>query len=445
MRKIIVATTGLMLVGALSAGVVSTASAATINFSGDARARFYYQDNYGSPLTLGANGVNRPDTSQTFWQSRVRLVFKIETKGGAYAVGRFRLLDSYPKGWDNGAGGAAGWSANGATANDSTSPSTASIRADIGYVGLPLGPVTIEAGTGVNTMDEFFRADNFYNFIRGKYTGGNTTVQLFMEKFSEYQQTGTVTSIDAKTGLAVSKTIIDDNYTSDDDVNHYGLRLIQKFNNSWQLDTTLFVLDNQQNNDGNTGFGWTGVVTGKINDVSVIVGGAYKSSDYMKYEGSLDDNGYGIYAGVNVPIGIASVSAVVGGTFNGYLASGDFGGDGQEPYVPFIMLSNASSTEVIGMLNTGIRLGSATGDAWFVNVAPSVKISDKLTLTGECTYAQVDVNMKNKSNLSLWEVGGIASYAVTDGAKISALLGYLNIEDSDNQPLGFGLALDLAF
>jgi hypothetical protein len=478
MKKIIAASAALVLLGAMA----STASAATITFSGDARARFYYKDNYApgaqfnTPVgTLNGKVVTTNGSDETYWQSRVRLVFKIETKGGAYAIGRFRLADTM-----NAAGvtGTPGWDGGGGTNYTGPGQNTSAgaynvnrgsyknnvndFRADIAYVGIPFsGGYAIEAGVGPNTMDRFFRADAPYNWIRGRYTNdqSGTTVLAFMEKLSEYRPLQNANNH----GLSYANDPYDDNANSDDDVNNYGLRLTQKLNGGWLLDASVFYLDDQQG--AQNGYGAVGRISGKINETTVYGGAAFRSADYQnwlyggtantrvsykdnsKYTADADMNGWGFFVGANQPIGIASIGLTAGMTFNGYTASGDFGEfDG----VPFVMLGNGSQNTTWGMLNTGILLGSAVSNAWFVNIAPSVKVSDKLTLTAEATYANVDMlgvsNGKYTTDgKSIVEVGGIAQYQIVDGAKITALLGYLNIEDADNNPLGFGLSLDLAF
>ncbi|MDR3089146.1 MAG: hypothetical protein LBU39_04935 [Desulfobulbaceae bacterium] len=419
MKKIIAATAGLMLAGS----IVASANAAKIDFGGDARARFNYRDNYQNAAKAAPQ-----DTEESFWSSRVRLQFKIETKGGAYAVGRFRLADGT-------------WDGSNNTAKNSTLAygEKSNLFVDQAYVGVPIGPITIEAGTGLNTMNEFLRADDAYDFVRAIYANENagTTVVAFMEKLDEYQER-TVSTTNPITGLTTDSTVIDDGYTNDDDVDQYGINLIQKFGGSWTMNgLVLYRNDQQADNDG---LAADFLFSGKAGDISLFAEVGYKEADY---QGS-DDDGYGGYVGARIPLGIASISMIAGATSDGFTASGDFGGDGQD-YAPFVMLSKAN-TEVLGMMNTGVLIGSAAGDSYFFHVAPSVKVSDKLTLTAEGTYMNADYAFTSGTrDLDIFEIGGIASYKVTEGASLTALLGYLDIEDADENPLGFGLALDLKF
>lgn len=447
MKKIIAVTAGLMLAGSIAA----SANAAEIAFSGDARARFNYQDNYQD-----VGKLNPKDTDQSFWNSRVRLQFKIDTKGGAYAVGRFRLDDGT---WDGGGNrGDVNYYTGGYNTNYGTK---SNLYTDVGYVGVPMGPIVFEAGVGYDDfVSEFLRAssDN-YTFARIRYATDATTLSAFYEKIREYEVTYSTNDAGEKV-QGVDNGNLDDN-----DVDQYGVNLIQKFDQNWSMNATVLYRDNQQalplnpdksSNDG--GVAADALFSGKAGDVGLWLELAYKQADYQSINYTSDkasttgDDGYGGYVAAKIPLGIAAVSVMAGATFQGFTASHDFGGDRQE-YAPFVMLSQPS-TEVVGFLGTGIMVGSTDGDAYFFNVAPNVKVSDKLTLTVEGTYMNADygkgtgsVNGKfgSVNSLDIWEVGGIAQYKVTDGASITALLGYLDIEDADENPLGFGLALDLKF
>jgi len=410
-------TTGLMLAGAMT---TTSAGAAEITFGGDARARFHALDNY-----QGVTQMAPKDSDESFWSSRVRLQFQINTKGGAYAVGRFSLTDGI---WDGQSGAEGSSLAYGKKSN---------LDVDIGYIGVPLGPIVVEAGTGYNTMNQFIRADDAYDFLRAVYATKTTTVVAFIEKLSEYQEN---TTTDPLTGEKVplldenGRQVIDNNFTTDNDIDQYGVNLIQRFDNGWKMNAVFFYRNNQQDNkDSMAG---DVLFDGRVGDIRLFAEIAYKEADYQ----DTDNDGVGGYVAVKMPLGIASVSVLAGATSNGFTASGNFGGDSQE-YAPFVMLSKANS-DVLGMLNTGVLIGSPTGNSYFFNVAPSIRVSDKLTLTAESTYMNADYG---DSNLNIVEVGGIAQYKVSDGATITALLGYLDIENADKNPLGFGLALDLAF
>ena len=46
---------------------------------------------------------------------------------------------------------------------------------------------------------------------------------------------------------------------------------------------------------------------------------------------------------------------------------------------------------------------------------------------------------------SAFEVGLDASYAVTDGASLNAIFGYVDFDEADYNPMGFGLSLEISY
>ncbi|MDR0477366.1 MAG: hypothetical protein LBH14_05450 [Desulfobulbaceae bacterium] len=456
MKKIIAVTAGLMLAGTIAA----SASAAEITFSGDARARYNYEDNYnGLAGGAGIHSTKVPvNQSDSFWNSRIRLQFQINTKGGAYAVGRFRLADGT---WEGNTGSTVNPPGGGGTGGSVAYAATntkSNIWVDVGYVGVPMGPVVLEGGLGYDDFtNDFLRAgttDNF-TFLRAKYATDQTTLYAFYEK------------------LRVDPLLGDATYTDGlNNVNQYGIDLIQKFNSDWSMNGTVLYRDDQQTAYDYSGAAADILVNGKLpNDIKIWAELAYKQADYQAggyYNNAVNsakegwsnksttgDDGWGGYVAAKFPLGNGvAISAMAGASLNGYTASPDFGGGKQAEYAPFVMLSQPT-TKDLGFLGTGVLIGSPDGDAYFVNVAPSVQASDRLTLTLEGTYMNADYGrgaylgnnryVNGINSLNIWEIGGIAQYKVTDGATISAMLGYLNIEDADNNPLGFGVSLDLKF
>jgi hypothetical protein len=402
MKKIIAAAAGLMLAGVMA----STAFAdAGVTFKGDARVRYYYQDNY-----------NLVDSKDTHWASRVRLEFKAESKGGAYAVGRFRLADAT---WDG-------------TQKTAKGGADSNLWVDKGYIGVPMGPVVVEGGMGYNTLNEFFRADIDTDFLRIKYATDTTTVVGFFEKWDEFNEVD-VTTLDAF-GVATTKTVIDNKGTTDDDIDLYGIYVEQKFGGGWVANGTLVLADNQQIDSkapikSNDGFGADVLVTGAVGEIGLAGELAYKAADL---QGTVDD-GVGGYVGVNVPVGPAAISASLGFTKDGYEASGDFDAVG-EIYCPLIMLSDDRA------ISTGHKIG-AGGDTIFVNVAPTFKASEQLSFMAEVTYADIDVDTGDTA----LEIGGQADYAISDGAVLRVLAGYLDIADAKENPIGVGLELEISY
>ena len=400
MKKMIAVTAGLMLTGSLV-----SAEAAEIVFSGDARVRYYLENNYIGATTDA--GLKNGDTSQSFWSSRIRLQFKITTTGSAYAVGRFVVADGT-------------WDGNNSDLTNASQPygggtlnygAESNLYADIGYVGVPLGPITVEAGTGYNTMNQFLRVDDPYNFIRGIYAIEGATVTAFMEKLRQGAEEILVSG---------------DTYIDDHDVAQYGVNLLAKLANDWSVNATVLYRNDRLAPDNNGGLAADVLFSGKANDIDLWAEIAYKQADYQSLNYTSDtpsttgDDGYGGYVAAKIPFGIASVSVIGGATFHGFTASGDFGGDAQE-YAPFVMMSNATG-DVRGMLNTGVMIGSRDGNAYFVGVAPSVKVSDKLTLTVESAYMNAEYKGAYKLLLSQTEGANLCQDQDTKARPPSCLL-----------------------
>lgn len=391
MKKIIAAAAGLMLAGAMA----STAFAdAGVTFGGDARVRYYYQDNY-----------NLVDSKDTHWASRVRLQFKAESKGGAYAVGRFRLADAT---WDG-------------TQKTAKGGEASNLWVDKGYIGVPMGPVVVEGGMGYNTLNEFFRADIDTDFIRIKYATDATTLVGFFEKWDEYNDALVVDPVTA------TSRVVKEPASEDDDVDLYGIHAVQKFGGAWEGTFTGVYLDDQQSDLD--GFGADMFVGGTAGTIGIAAELAYKEADL---QGS-DDDGLGGYFGVNVPVGAMSISATAGFTKDGYVASGDFDAVG-EVYCPLIMLSDDRA------ISTGNLIG-AGGDTVFVNVAPAFKVSEQLSLVGILAYADIDTTLAD----SALEVSGEVDYTISDGAVLRVMAGYLDIADVEENPVGLGIELEVSY
>ena len=396
MKKIIAAAAGLMLVGTMATAAFADPG---VTWKGNARVRYYYQDNY-----------NLVDSKDTHWASRVRLEFKAEAKGGAYAVGRFRLADSQ---WDG-------------TQKTAKGGESTNLRVDKGYIGVPMGPIVVEGGMGYNTLPAFFRADIDTDFLRAKYASDTTTVLGFFEKWDEYND---VTVVDPVTKLS---GVVKEAASEDDDIDLYGVHVIQKFGGAWTATGTLVLADNQQLLDNqravSDGFGADVNLVGAAGEIGIAAELAYKEADL---QGTVDD-GIGGYAGVNIPLGAASVSTTIGFTKDGYVGSADFCPD-DGIYNPLIMLSGYSP------ISTGILIG-AGGDTVWGNIAPRFQATEQLSFMAEVTYADID-----DIDTSVVEVGGKASYAVSDGAVLHAYVGYLDVENAEENPMGVGLSLEISY
>lgn len=388
MKKLIVAAAGLMLAGAM----VSTASADNVgtSFNSDARARGLYRQDYVPLQNLSFAG-DESDTSQ--WQSRVRLKFRSESKGGAYAVARIRLADST---WDG-------------TQRTRALGEGSNIYTDYAYVGTPMGPVNVEAGLLPFNITHFSVYDIRVDGLQVKYATDMTAVTAFYHKVDEFENDST--------GVVVPTDVVDD-----DDIDRFGVLLDQKFDGGWGLKGAVWTLVDNQSNDGDDGFAAAAEVKGAVGTVGLEFGAAYYEADFA---GTSDDN-IGAYGQAAVPFGALTLAGVVGMTQDGFVADGDFG--------PFIMMSDVSN------IATGIGIGR-DGDTLFAGFVPSVKVSEDLTLIGVLGYFDID----NDRVDSALEASAKAIYQVVDGATLTGEVGYLDFDGAEEPAIGAGVSLDLAF
>jgi hypothetical protein len=394
MKKLIVAAAGLMLAGAM----VSTASAdAGVSFTGDARTRAFYQQDY-----------NFIDSDTSNWNSRVRLKMKAESKGGAWAIARVRMADAK---WD------------GAQDQTKAAAQGSNIYTDYAYMGTPIadGPVSIEGGLMPFNITTWSIWDIRTDAANVAYKSDMTTAMFFYHKVDEFEN-------EPITGLVVPTDVIDD-----DDIDRYGGLLNQKFEGGWGLVASVWYQDDAQFTD-KTGVGVAAEVTGAIGSANVLGTAAWYEADMRLNKALLsdpDNDPWGVYGQAAFPMGAVTLTGGVGYTADGFVADGDFG--------PFIMLSDVSN------IATGIGIGSL-GETTFAAFVPSFKVSEQLTLTGVFAYADID-DYGNTDVDSAMEFSGKAAYVVTDGATLTAEAGYLDLDSDvlDEPAIGAGVILDIAF
>lgn len=383
MKKLIAAAAGLMLAGTMASAAV--AAEAGVKFSGDARARYYLQNEYASA-----------DSEDTHWNSRVRLQWKATSKGGAYAVGRFRLAD-------------ATW--NGTQSNRKGSDA-GNLWVDKAYIGVPFGPITVEAGLTYRNLSSFaydWRGADAIDFI---YKGEMSTVRAFIQVNDEYQE-DVVDEDGNVTGAA-------NDAENDNDIMMYGVRLDQKFAGGWGLSAYAAYQDDAQPTDA-SGVAAGLKVSGAFGGVTTAAEIAFQEAELL---GSTDD-GMGAYIEATFPVGPASIYGIIGVAQDGFEVDDDFAGQGN-------VMGNYSQISAFSL--------AADDDetlTWFV-VAPKFKASEKLTLGANLGYYDGD-------DESAFEIGLDASYAVTDGASLNAIFGYVDFDEADQNPLGFGLSLEISY
>ncbi|WP_457574126.1 hypothetical protein [Desulfolithobacter sp.] len=413
MKKVIAAAAGLMLVGAMA-----SAALAEVSLSGDARVRYIYKDSYD----FGATTKDGYD----YFDSRIRVKVEAKAKGGAFMKARMRF-DDYK--WDG-----QGW---GAWSEDKN------IWVDYGYIGIPMGNVTLMGGRMVGNFTEFFSYDTRPSRVMLQYQSGGLTVKALVDTLD-----------DANVGD--DNSTIDEN--DDNDFRAYGLIVSSKINNNWSVKAYARYQDDERKADDTTTTTITGTLTGTDNNVyiedpeditidpasidyttettphtdasgflgSIHVDGkvdtlsiaaelAYKESDVQ----GTDDNGIGLYANLAYAMGAMTPSVNLGITRNGYTADGDFG---------WIMIGDIEPLSVVS------NVGSSTTEWWWI--APTVKyaISDNLSLTGNLVYADVsDDDNDTATNLdaSYVELSAMLKYTVSEGADLYFGAGLLSPDFDD--------------
>lgn len=380
MKKVIAAAAGLMLVGAM----VSTASAA-VTFGGDARARMYSEHNYDLGAT-DATGerVNKKDQKIN---SRIRVKVNADAKGGAYARARIKIADG---------------NFDGATGKKA-------VVTDYGYIGVPIGPVTIEGGRINTSVTKFFKWDDRDDMLAAKWSNDMTAVQAWYIKSAELTDAAT-------------------DFVDDNDKNGYAAILTQKFGGDWSMTVGGFYFDDETPADES---GFTGTIgfAGPGGPVNLAGELSYANGDLTGSE----DDGYGGYLQAGMNFGATSVTLNGGFTKDGFAADNDFG---------FIMIAGASSITP-GAFDSGGKGLGLIGDTTWIGGIVSFKASEALSLKGILAYADI----------SDWgdafEISGSMVYVISDGANFQWDIGYLGVSVDDNDdeenPFGTAATLNISF
>ncbi len=384
MKKVLIATASLMLAGAMT----STAFADPgVSFSGDARARVKYLDEY---QTDGEYDV--------FFESRARLAFVGESKGGAYVKARFKLANGK---WDG--------------TSQTKGTHSRNISVDYAYLGVPMGPITIEAGLyddrGITPFTMY--ADDV-DTLQAIYQCENAKLTVFMDLLEELPS------------------------GSDDNRTAWGLVLEQGFSSDWKLVAGARYSYNP-NGKSDEGFIAGLDVTGQVNGMTLSGGLGYKDDIFA--DPFSDDDAYGLWARLDAPVGAATVTVIGGATFNGYTADwGEF--DAFYIFGDYTMISLGAGGGGLVTNAGGERLGF-WGDTFWGVLRGAYQANENLSLEAQIAYLNLDYDPWYDGNA--FEIGAKASYKILDGASLTAMVGYADAEDIDLNPLAFALSLDVKF
>ncbi len=214
MKKTIAISVGLLLIG--SVGVAS----AEVIFTGDARERMV--------LSRSGNlGLGDYTSNDDHNAGRVRFAFLANTPGGAYVTARVRLSD----------GRFDGVAMDGRTNQSGFQ----GIYTDYAYLGIPMGPVTLNAGVMPDLSSLFFRFDKRYDRVMVTYANKMTSASLFFDKF--YDQNAGTNTASSSSMYSTSKGTLKN---GDEDVNEYGVIVKQKFAADWNALGYFLYQDNQR-------------------------------------------------------------------------------------------------------------------------------------------------------------------------------------------------------
>ena len=364
MKKVIAAAAGLMLVGAM----VSTASAA-VTFSGDARVRAYYQTDYD--LGREADGVRTNEKEQS-WSSRVRVIIRAESKGGAYARARIRMADTT---WD----GTNLTRDRGAGSNS---------YVDYAYIGVPMGQFLFQGGLMPANLTKFTYWDRRADQAVLQWANDMTTLFLWYQKAAEFTNPAT-------------------DFIDDEDVDVWIGGWKQKFAGDMGITAVLGYQDDQTPVDASDWFG-TINFTGPVGPVALEAELAGQGEKLTVGE----DTGVGGYLQAGMDFGATSVTLNGGFANDGFESDDDFG---------FIMLGGASSITPSAFATFG-----AANDQWWVGGIVGFKASENLSLKGILAWSDI-------TNVGqAFEISGSLKYVISDGANFQWDIGYLSINAEDD-------------
>lgn len=360
MKKIIAAAAGLALAGTMA--VTATAAEDVrpqLTIKGDARVR----------MALNRDQITGAETND-FLDSRVRVQSKYKAKGGAYAIVRIRMGDAR---WDG-------------TRNTGDRGEGTNIRVDKAYVGVPVGPVTIEGGYTATSVTRFTHFDERDDRLSVTYKNEGTTLKAFYDKDAEN-----------------SFDLVDD-----EDSNTYGLQLNQKLGSDWTLIALAAYADDETASDVS---GFIGSISGmgKVGAVGIDADFMYVEEGGVRWgdtRSDADDDAFGGQVSVKTDIGAVALKGTLGFTDGGFRADRDWGYLMIGGYGPIMNISNIGNY----------------GDTIFGAVTAGFKVSDKVKLTGNVVYMDIDADVVE----SALEVSGQVAYAVSEGATLSAGLGLLD-------------------
>ncbi len=364
MKKIIAAAAGLMLAGSMAV----TATAAEMDrpqltIKGDARVRMHLQRDFIN------NKTGADIETNDYLSSRIRVTSKYKAKGGAYAIFRVRIADAK---WDGG--------------NQSLNyTESTNFRVDKAWIGVPVGPVTIEGGLTTRSTTSITSFDGRRDRLSFTYKNDGTNLKGFYDKNEEYFA----------------------DTTDDEDMNTYGLELHQAVGKDWKIAAVAAYQDDETPADAS---GFIGSISGfgKVAGLGIEAEFMYVEEVGVAWgdtTSGADDDAMGGQLSLSGKAGDVALKGTFGFTEDGFKADQDFGYLMIGSYSPIVNISNIGNF----------------GDTLFGGLTAGFKISDKTKVTGNLVYLDID------EAGSALEISGQIDYAVSEGARLSAGLGMVDL------------------
>ncbi len=399
MKKIIATAAGLMLAGTMAVTATATETERQqITVKGDARTRLHLQRDF----------LNGKETND-FVSSRIRVSSKYKAKGGAYARVRLRFTDTV---WDT---------VGNSLTNDSwtTGVDTGSnIIVDRAWIGVPVGPVTIEGGLTPTNVTRFTSFDERKNRLSFTYKNEGTILKASYDKNKEYFESDDITF---------------DDFDDDEDLNTYSLQLNQDLGEEWKIVALAGYQDDETPADA-------GGFIGSLGAFGKMAGLGAEAEIMFVEEGAAwgdtkatSDDALGGQVSLSGQFGDVSLKGTIGFTDGGLKVDRDYG---------YLMIGSYSPIVDISNIGNG-------GDTIFGGFVAGFKVSDKTKLTGNIVYLDIDVE-DGVGVKSALEISGQVTYSVSEGASLSAGLGFLeadtdgNTSDPDTSIGAFG-SMDITF
>ena len=421
MRKIIYTSAAMLIAGTFASAQAEEAKPGVV-FSGDARVRVIYKDKWD--FGAGKKAFNTND-------SRIRLKMKATTAGGAYAVGRVRIMDGVLQGNERDSA--------------ATSPQgDANVWADMAYIGVPFTDnFTLEGGKYRTSYGNAFLWDDWsVAGLRGIIKAGGFEINPFIEWHSEAQSS------------AFKWDSNDDN-----DAIRYGIHVGGKPTDNWKVgfiaafqsddrrEGTVSLVDKETNEVLDTygpfhqHEGWMGSVyfNGQMGSFGLAGEFAYADGSLQGFNQDTDDrhdkltadgwgndendDGFGGFLQPSFTIDALTLAVNVGFTKDGYIADPGFG---------FLMAGGDHAL-------TKISVGDG-GDWLWGGLIATYAVSDALKVMGVVAYAEIDPWAPGGLD-NAWELSARVTYSILPGATFIWNIGMLapSFEDSSaNDDPAFG-------